>query len=261
MSQKDCNKEKTTNNIVKNKLNKYETLKKKSSSNYIFLKLIKIYFVIIILFLLFEEFAKEGATTWIMKYPYVTMAILIITLLLTILKIVLDKSQKEINKEIENGIDEEILKTPVIDKKTNDNNNVGEKITEIELKSKYILPYMIIMSFIVTTLVVFMFYLLIFNVYDAISLILILQWLRKLLCITILLITILLLIMNKKEFKNLKCIFYKTKMEYIDDFFYRNRKVMKYDCIKSVNIRQNTFDKLFKIGTIEIVTNFDPKYR
>ena len=49
--------------------------------------------------------------------------------------------------------------------------------------------------------------------------------------------------------------FYEDKVEYVDVKFNKEEKSLKYNDIKQVSYKQNLLEKMFKIGTILILTN------
>lgn len=57
------------------------------------------------------------------------------------------------------------------------------------------------------------------------------------------------------NYKHVRYNFYNDKMEYIDIKFNKEEKSIKYSSIKQVSYKQNLIEKMFKIGTILILTN------
>lgn len=68
------------------------------------------------------------------------------------------------------------------------------------------------------------------------------------------------LIVGKLQYDKLEYNFYGTKVEYIDGFFNKEQKVLKYQYIREVTMKQNILERFCGIGTIKIFTNASSGY-
>ena len=68
------------------------------------------------------------------------------------------------------------------------------------------------------------------------------------------------LIFEKIQYKHYEYNFYNTKVEYIDGFFNKEQKELKYKHIREVALGQNILQRMFNIGTIRIFTNATSGY-
>ena len=63
------------------------------------------------------------------------------------------------------------------------------------------------------------------------------------------------LILGKMQYDKLVYNFYLTKVQYIDGFFNKEEKELKYKFIREVSMKQNILERFCGIGTIKIFTN------
>jgi len=68
------------------------------------------------------------------------------------------------------------------------------------------------------------------------------------------------LILGKMQYNKLVYNFYLTKVQYIDGFFNKEEKELKYKFIREVSMKQNILERLCGIGTIRIFTNASSPY-
>ena len=61
--------------------------------------------------------------------------------------------------------------------------------------------------------------------------------------------------MTKKQYSSCVYDFYKTKMEYTDEFISTITKEIKYDDISQIVLKSSLFEKIFNLGTIWLYTN------
>lgn len=71
---------------------------------------------------------------------------------------------------------------------------------------------------------------------------------------------VLTLIFGKLQYDKMEYNFYGTKVEYIDGFFNREQKLLKYQYIREVTMNQNILERFCGIGTIRIFTNASSGY-
>lgn len=60
---------------------------------------------------------------------------------------------------------------------------------------------------------------------------------------------------KKIQYNKINYEFFKTKVEYIDGFFNKEEKEVKYKFIREVTMTQNIFERMFGIGCIRLYTN------
>ena len=72
--------------------------------------------------------------------------------------------------------------------------------------------------------------------------------------ITFVILTIL-IVFQILQYNGLKYVFYKTKMEYFDSFLNQQRKTLKYENIREVELRRTIIDRIFNFGIIILYTN------
>ena len=63
------------------------------------------------------------------------------------------------------------------------------------------------------------------------------------------------ILVEKMRHKSLKYNFYRTKIEYIDGFFNKEEKELKYKFIREVTMSRNLLERICGIGTVRIYTN------
>ena len=68
------------------------------------------------------------------------------------------------------------------------------------------------------------------------------------------------LVFGKKQYDKLEYNFYSTKVEYIDGFFNKEQKELKYKYIREVTMSQNILERFCGIGKIKIFTNASSGY-
>lgn len=76
------------------------------------------------------------------------------------------------------------------------------------------------------------------------------------LCLLLLAVIISLIKMyiNKKQYNRIQYNFYNKKLEYVDGFLNIEEKTLKYSSIREITMHQDIFEKLFNIGTIHVYT-------
>lgn len=68
------------------------------------------------------------------------------------------------------------------------------------------------------------------------------------------------LIIGKLQYDKMEYNFYGTKVEYIDGFFNKEQKRVKYQFVREVTMNQNIFERFCGIGTIKISTTASSGY-
>lgn len=59
---------------------------------------------------------------------------------------------------------------------------------------------------------------------------------------------------DKDQYKKTKYNFYNNKLEYVDGFFNRCEKELKYTSIREITMHQSVFERMFNLGTIHVYT-------
>ena len=63
------------------------------------------------------------------------------------------------------------------------------------------------------------------------------------------------LVLKRMQYKNMSYRFYETNLVYEDSFLNQQKKIIKYENIKEVEIRRSVFDRIMGFGIIIISTN------
>ncbi len=73
--------------------------------------------------------------------------------------------------------------------------------------------------------------------------------------------TIVHIVMQALQYKNITYNFYADRVEYRDMFFNQRTKIVKYDSIREIEIRKDVWERINKVGIIIIYTNAESKSR
>lgn len=140
-----------------------------------------------------------------------------------------------------------------------ENNYVTDDTIRYELKPKFIFLYKLLSNFF--SCAAFVFFLFVCCYFE-------LNHFRNysirtavgILSIIVFVIAIIKTIIDSAQYKKTKYNFFSNKLEYVDGFFNRVEKELKYTSIREITMKQNLLERLFNIGTIHIFTTASSGY-